>query len=132
MFHMNEHMESIDSVLSDTTIAQSVPLSVLNHDATFADYVIRSNEELGAVQAIALKKIQTFARNPNLHESRQSETRARLMEKWQVPDEARKAPSRGEKPETMFHRLLQVGVPVLNDVDFFKYLFKRKYSMQTT
>ena len=50
MFYLNQHMEELDSVLSDTTIITSVPLSVLQHDTEFYDYIVQSNEEIGNLQ----------------------------------------------------------------------------------
>lgn len=65
-------------------IQHIVPLEMMKEDKMFFDYIFNSNNELGQIQAIALSKIQIFARNTNLIDYRQADMRTECMKKWQV------------------------------------------------
>ena len=109
MFYMNEHIQSIDTMLSAVTIIQTVPMSVIRADVEFNDYIVRSNEMIGNSQVIALQKLQTFAQNSELYEGRQADIREKCLEMWRIPDETRTAPDRTERFNKKFSTLLNVS-----------------------
>ena len=59
-------------------------LSFFLDDEDFYEYIYRSNCELGKQQCLNLKKIQVFAKNPNLRETRQMDTRKECLKIWKV------------------------------------------------
>ena len=63
---------------------------------------------MGRKTSIGLLKIQTFAKNGNLVEHRQQQTREQCLQKWQVPDQLRSPPDRFEAPRDALKRILSV------------------------
>lgn len=90
---------------SKEDINEIVPYEILEEDEKFFTYMFNSNNSLGKMQIAGLKKIQAFTQNTELYEARQSEVRTACLEKWQVPDEVRTAPSK-QKPESAFSDLM--------------------------
>ncbi|XP_065911664.1 cap-specific mRNA (nucleoside-2'-O-)-methyltransferase 1-like isoform X2 [Dysidea avara] len=102
LFDINEKLNELkanNSKLIDTSehvdVMEVVPINMIRKDESFVDYMTFSNNSLGASQALALKKIQYFVKNPNLFEMRQTYIRETCLKLWKVPDKARTAP---EKP----------------------------------
>ncbi|KAK3708214.1 hypothetical protein RRG08_023623 [Elysia crispata] len=106
MHFINVDLNKYMSAVSTEDVTDVVPLEILLDDKPFFDYVLQSNESLAKLQAINLKKIETFTRNSQLHESRQSDVRSRCLEKWKIPDRVRAAPGRPD-PNTMFRSLIK-------------------------
>lgn len=101
---------------STQDVLEVVPLDVLHADATFADWLRASNEQLGELQALHLRKIQAFSRNPNLYERRQAQLRQECLAAWRVPDSMRVAPDKVD-PASRFQQL--VGTRD-EETDFFR------------
>lgn len=80
---LNEHFRDEQS---DYDVTQIVPLAILKEDKEFYNYVFSSNEKIGRIQTVNLKKIQAFATNKNLHDPRQSELIFECLEFWKIPN----------------------------------------------
>lgn len=64
LFHINDELNNtfrVESTKQD--IVSIVPLEILKDDSEFLNYIKNSNEKLGEIQCLNLKKIQHFARN---------------------------------------------------------------------
>lgn len=114
MHEINLDLNKFMSTTSVTDVNEIVPHSVLEDDGEFFQYMYESNVLLGRLQITSLKKIQTFTQNSDLYEGRQSNIRQQCLERWQVPDEVRSAPSK-EDPSRKFKELTQD-----DDEDFFE------------
>ncbi|KAK7487035.1 hypothetical protein BaRGS_00021705 [Batillaria attramentaria] len=106
---VNRDLCSCSSTLSETDVNHIVDQDVMLDDAAFFTYIYNSNVKLGKRQILNLRKIQAFAQNVDLYEVRQSEVRRKCLEKWQVPDEVRAAPTR-QDPKVVFETLLKKSV----------------------
>ncbi|XP_052271632.1 cap-specific mRNA (nucleoside-2'-O-)-methyltransferase 1-like [Dreissena polymorpha] len=73
-------------------VNEIVPMEYLQNNGPFYEYMCNSNDSLGEIQILNLKKIQAFTRNTNLVDTRQADIRKQLLEKWKVDDELRVAP----------------------------------------
>lgn len=69
-----------------------VPLSVLQNDEKFYNYIVESNNLIGRNQIIGLLKIAAFCKDPTLVETRQSDLKKNCLKLWDLPDAMRKAP----------------------------------------
>lgn len=92
-----KYLESINQLLweyKDTNkdVLELVPLEVINIDQKFRDYIFNSNDDIGQNQIVGLLKIAAFAKDSNLHETRQAEIRLQCLRLWQLQDEIRRAP----------------------------------------
>ncbi|RUS78259.1 hypothetical protein EGW08_013975 [Elysia chlorotica] len=105
MHLINVDLNKYMTAVSTEDVNDIVPLEILTNDKPFFEYILESNESLAKLQAISLKKIETFTRNSQLHESRQSDVRSKCLEKWKIPDRVRAAPGRPD-PNTMFRSLV--------------------------
>lgn len=103
---INRDLCSHSSALSEMDVNHIVDMDVMLDDAFFFTYIYNSNVKLGKRQILNLRKIQAFAQNVDLYEVRQSEVRRQCLEKWQVPDEVRAAPTR-QDPKVAFETMLK-------------------------
>ncbi|KAK7105134.1 cap-specific mRNA (nucleoside-2'-O-)-methyltransferase 1-like [Littorina saxatilis] len=102
---INRDLCKLSSATSETDINHIVPLDMLLEDQAFFAGIYNSNVKLGKIQIINLRKIQAFVQNGDLYETRQAEVRRKCLEKWQVPDEVRMAPTR-QDPKTAFEKMV--------------------------
>ncbi|XP_045186232.2 cap-specific mRNA (nucleoside-2'-O-)-methyltransferase 1-like [Mercenaria mercenaria] len=79
---------------SKEDVCEIVPMSYLQNNDPFYEYMCVSNDSLGKLQILNLKKIRAFTQNTNLYEHRQKDVRAALLKKWKVEDEVRTAPAK--------------------------------------
>jgi hypothetical protein len=94
---IRDYMSEINNKLFDTfcnrtnnaDITSIVPLETMKSDAQFFDYIKNSNEKLGKVQIFNLKKIQAFATNPDLFDTRQADIRDECLKLWKIPGDNR-------------------------------------------
>ncbi|XP_021362611.1 cap-specific mRNA (nucleoside-2'-O-)-methyltransferase 1-like [Mizuhopecten yessoensis] len=115
MHEINLDLNKFMSATSEKDINEVVPNSLLEGDDEFFQYMYESNLLLGRLQITSLKKIQTFTQNSDLYEGRQSEIRRQCLERWQIPDQVRSAPSK-EDPFRKFQEITQD-----EDEDFFEH-----------
>ncbi|XP_054724834.1 cap-specific mRNA (nucleoside-2'-O-)-methyltransferase 1-like [Uloborus diversus] len=108
MYEVNCHIAKRCGEASDVDVREIVPLAVLKEDQAFYDYIVNSNNRLGARQVIHLDKIRAFAQNSELHDERQNDLKKQCLTYWQVPDRARAAPSIPD-PEKKFAEIMGGG-----------------------
>ncbi len=90
MFEINcKLMETFRKTTNNLDIVSIVPLDILESNTQFFDYIRNSNEKLGKIQILNLKKIQAFATNQSLIDIRQTDVRTECLSLWRVPDENR-------------------------------------------
>lgn len=102
---INRDLCKYSSAVSQNDVNHIVPLQTLLDDSAFFACIYNSNVKLGKIQIINLRKIQAFAKNIDLYEVRQSDVRKQCLEKWQIPDEVRTAPSR-QDPKDAFEKMV--------------------------
>uniref|UniRef100_A0A069DZH7 Cap-specific mRNA (nucleoside-2'-O-)-methyltransferase 1 n=1 Tax=Panstrongylus megistus TaxID=65343 RepID=A0A069DZH7_9HEMI len=90
MFELCERLWEFNSA-STKDITHCVPLSVLEEDDDFCNYLVDSNNRLGERQVVNLMKITAFCRDQNLVEDRQAEMRKNCLALWDIPDKPRLA-----------------------------------------
>lgn len=105
MHELNVDLNHYMSSTSVEDINEVVPLSFLQNNDAFFEYICVSNDSLGKLQIMNLKKIRAFTQNTTLYETRQSDVRATLLKKWKVDDEVRKPPGR-PNPNYKFEELI--------------------------
>ena len=86
-----------------------MPMDVMTNDDRFFNYICDSNEKMGKIQALNLKKIQAFATNPNLHDLRQADLITDCLKYWNIPEHTRIMYA-GEQP-SQHQRAFQKGQP---------------------
>lgn len=96
---LNHDLNRLLLATSVEDISEIVPLAVLKNDEPFYEYICSSNDSLGRLQILNLKKIRAFTQNTNLYETRQNEVRTTLLKKWQVDDAVRTAPAKSRSHE---------------------------------
>ncbi|XP_064623384.1 cap-specific mRNA (nucleoside-2'-O-)-methyltransferase 1-like [Lineus longissimus] len=104
MFEVNLELHKLGE-FSQEDIVEVVPLDILKADMPFYNAMVFSNDSFGRKQVLNLKKIQIFAKNPDLHEGKQADMRKECLMKWKIPDETRSAPDK-EDPGRAFQRLM--------------------------
>nr|CAD7569117.1 unnamed protein product [Timema californicum] len=92
LINIHEQLQECRKIAKDIT--EVVPISVLNEDRVFFDYIVTSNNSIGEKQVIGLVKIAAFCRDINLIEPLQAEIKKQCLDYWEVPDKARTAPPR--------------------------------------
>ncbi|KAL4238274.1 Cap-specific mRNA (nucleoside-2'-O-)-methyltransferase 1 [Mactra antiquata] len=118
-FHeINLDLNKYLSSTSKKDINHIVPMETLTEDLNFYNYICDSNDSLGKIQILNLKKIKAFTQNTNLYENRQTDVRATLLMKWKVPDEVRTAPSKSRPHE-------KVNDLVGNDLSYFDHVIEK-------
>ncbi|XP_050440326.1 cap-specific mRNA (nucleoside-2'-O-)-methyltransferase 1 isoform X2 [Adelges cooleyi] len=83
---------------SKEDILTIVPLEEILNDKSFFEYLWKSNNELGQIQALSLSKIVAFTKDQRLADDRQKDLRKMCLDLWDVKDDVRKAPPRDEAP----------------------------------
>ncbi|CRK87694.1 CLUMA_CG001485, isoform A [Clunio marinus] len=91
LFEVNEELWRHKEGANDD-ILELVPLSVMQNDREFFDYMYNSNNIHGKNQIVGLLKIAAYCQDPELCESKQSEIRKKCLNMWKLPDENRKKP----------------------------------------
>ncbi|XP_036919166.1 cap-specific mRNA (nucleoside-2'-O-)-methyltransferase 1 isoform X3 [Sturnira hondurensis] len=104
LFSVNIKLNQLRNTDSDVNLV--VPLEVIKGDHEFTDYMIRSNERHCSLQIKALAKIHAFVQDTTLSEPRQAEIRKQCLRLWEIPDQARVAPSSSD-PKSKFFELIQ-------------------------
>ncbi|XP_060554064.1 cap-specific mRNA (nucleoside-2'-O-)-methyltransferase 1-like isoform X2 [Ruditapes philippinarum] len=105
-FHeINLNLSELLRPTSDEDLTDIVPMSYLQNNEAFYEYICVSNDSLGKLQILNLQKIRVFTQNTNLYETRQKDVRATLLKKWQVDDEVRTAPAKS-RPQEKIQSLL--------------------------
>ncbi|KAL3872951.1 hypothetical protein ACJMK2_036120 [Sinanodonta woodiana] len=105
MHEVNLNLNKLLVPTSTLDISLIVPNKILTEDDPFFAYICESNDSLGQKQVVGLRKIQAFAQNANLHETRQADIRIELLQRWKIPDELRKAPTK-QNPKSRFDELI--------------------------
>ncbi|XP_052769831.1 cap-specific mRNA (nucleoside-2'-O-)-methyltransferase 1-like [Mya arenaria] len=106
-FHeINVDLNHYLSTFSKEDINEIVPHSLLQNDGPFFEYIYNSNDNLGELQIIGLKKIRAFTQNTNLMDTRQSDVRDKLLEIWKVDNKVRVAPPK-KSPQEKCEELLK-------------------------
>ncbi|KAM6182455.1 cap-specific mRNA (nucleoside-2'-O-)-methyltransferase 1 [Erethizon dorsatum] len=113
LFSVNMKINQLRNTDSDVNLV--VPLKVIKEDPEFTDYMIRSNESHCSMQIKALAKIHAFVQDTTLSEPRQAEIRKECLRLWEIPDQARVAPSSSD-PKSKFFELIQG-----TEIDVFSY-----------
>lgn len=88
MFDINKELWSNKD--KDFDILEMVPMSIIQDDQEFFEYVYNSNNLIGKNQIVGLLKIAAFCHDANLVDVRQSEIRKQCLQLWKLPDESRK------------------------------------------
>ncbi|KAL5008105.1 hypothetical protein ScPMuIL_013686 [Solemya velum] len=106
MHEVNLDLNRYMTATSKEDVREIVPMDVLENDMDFFEYICTSNNVLGKVQILNLKKIQAFTQKirNNLYEARQAEIRKECLMKWKVEDKVRTAPPKKE-PKLEFEDL---------------------------
>ena len=105
LFEINDTLnETFRDENSDLDVNEIVPLEILKEDSDFFDYIYNSNEKLGKIQVLNLKKIQAFATNKSLFDPRQSDLIAECMKLWKIPDLNRAFFAGVDQPQNFHHR----------------------------
>lgn len=73
-------------------IFEMVPMSVMQEDQQFFEYVFKSNNVIGKNQIVGLIKIAAYCHDSELIEKKQTEIRKKCLGLWKLPDESRKKP----------------------------------------
>ena len=76
----------------DQDIAELVPMSVMQRDEIFSNYIYNSNNTIGKNQIVGLIKIAAYCTNAELLDRRQADIRKKCLQLWKLPDEMRLAP----------------------------------------
>ncbi|XP_051009353.1 cap-specific mRNA (nucleoside-2'-O-)-methyltransferase 1 [Acomys russatus] len=113
LFSVNIKLNQLRNTESDVNLV--VPLMVIKGDHEFNDYMIRSNESYCSLQIKALAKIHAFVQDSTLSEPRQAEIRKECLQLWEIPDQARVAPSSSD-PKFKFFELIKD-----TDISIFSY-----------
>ncbi|XP_052741292.1 cap-specific mRNA (nucleoside-2'-O-)-methyltransferase 1 isoform X2 [Bicyclus anynana] len=108
-----QHLFSVNSILwnspkKNTDVAELVPLSVMQEDQAFYEYIYKSNCSIGEKQIKNLLKIAAFCQDKNLKEVNQAEMREKCLKLWNLPDEVRKKPAK-VYPKDMFSDIMKAA-----------------------
>nr|XP_034832384.1 cap-specific mRNA (nucleoside-2'-O-)-methyltransferase 1 isoform X1 [Maniola hyperantus]XP_034832385.1 cap-specific mRNA (nucleoside-2'-O-)-methyltransferase 1 isoform X1 [Maniola hyperantus] len=108
-----KHLFSVNSTLwnnraNEDDVAQLVPLSVLQEDEAFYEYIYKSNCLIGEKQIKNLLKIAAFSKDKTLKEESQVEMKEQCLKLWELPDNVRTKPKR-RNPEEMLSDILSMS-----------------------
>ncbi|XP_063624160.1 cap-specific mRNA (nucleoside-2'-O-)-methyltransferase 1 [Cydia splendana] len=101
------HLYTVNSILwegrdrGDDDVAELVPLSILQEDTGFYEYMYKSNCLIGERQIKNLLKIAEFSKNKELKETTQAEIREDCLRLWKLPDKLRTQTERLGPEETL-------------------------------
>ncbi|KAG6452827.1 cap-specific mRNA (nucleoside-2'-O-)-methyltransferase 1 isoform X1 [Manduca sexta] len=104
------HLYSINSMLwnntnTDEDVAELVPMSVMQEDTNFYEYMYRSNCVIGEKQIKNLLKIAAFSKDVSLKETCQAEMKEQCLQLWQIPVQVRTPPKR-QNPDDVLKIIL--------------------------
>ncbi|XP_032517656.2 cap-specific mRNA (nucleoside-2'-O-)-methyltransferase 1 [Danaus plexippus] len=107
---VEKHLFSVNSILwnnrtKDDDVTQLVPLSVIQEDRAFYEYIYKSNCVIGERQIKNLLKIAEFSKNKSLQEDSQADMREQCLKLWNLPDKVRTKPERRSADDTLSHIL---------------------------
>ena len=108
MFDLNIKMNNLKS--SDIDIREIVSAEVIERDEGFYNYIITSNNTIGARQILGLRKLATFVKNTRLEGPSQKEVRKQCLQAWNIPDVVRAAHQKNN-PEPQFYDLFEPDDP---------------------
>ncbi|KAL0278281.1 UNVERIFIED_CONTAM: hypothetical protein PYX00_000138 [Menopon gallinae] len=96
-----DHLMKVNEILckrfeTKKDVLELVPLDVLKGDETFFEYIYESNNRIGERQVHHLKNIVIYANRTDLVDSRQEKFQRECLEYWDIPNEARTDPNKGE------------------------------------
>ncbi|KAI8436864.1 hypothetical protein MSG28_010316 [Choristoneura fumiferana] len=100
------HLYSVNSILweerdNGDDVTELVPLSILQEDTGFFEYMYQSNCLIGEKQIKNLLKIAEFSKDKNLKESTQAEIREHCLKLWKIPDKVRTQTERLNPEDTL-------------------------------
>ncbi|XP_050548974.1 cap-specific mRNA (nucleoside-2'-O-)-methyltransferase 1 isoform X2 [Daktulosphaira vitifoliae] len=93
LFHVNITWNELGS---NEDILSIVPFEEITKDSIFFNYLWKSNNKLGQIQALSLSKIVAFTKDHRLADDRQKDLKKKCLEMWNVKDDVRRAPFRGD------------------------------------
>lgn len=112
--NLNEHFRN---EASSSDVTHIVSLSVLKSDENFFKYIKESNEKIGKIQCVNLKKIQAFASNKSLYDTRQADLFDECLKYWKIPSNINRSEFMGnqqpEKPRNRFQKIKYKFNPAL-------------------
>lgn len=97
------YLYNVNKILQDgeSDVTEIVPLSVIQADTGFFEYIYESNCSLGEKQIRNLMKIAAFSKDRSLKEPSQAEMRAQCLHLWNLPDKVRTKPERHGPGDTL-------------------------------
>lgn len=108
LFDVNVKISQISNQEVDNDVTQLVPLSELEADESFMNYLRESNDVLGRRQIVNLFKIAAFCENPTLFEPKQADMRKLCLQHWDVPDRSRVRP-RNVRPQDKVNKYIEIN-----------------------
>nr|XP_053609664.1 cap-specific mRNA (nucleoside-2'-O-)-methyltransferase 1 isoform X2 [Plodia interpunctella] len=111
LFKVNELLGKAADDDRGTDVTQLVPLSVIQEDTDFYNYIYNSNNILGERQIKNLLKIAAFSKDKSLKEPSQAKMREACLKLWQLPDKVRTQPERLSAEDTVNTLLSLARVP---------------------
>lgn len=102
---VENHLYSVNAWLwknksSSLDVLELVPVSYMQQDKQFFEYIYNSNCLIGENQIRNLYKIAEFYKDEKLTDDNQSTVRTECLKLWRIPDEVRKKPKRVHIDET--------------------------------
>lgn len=106
LFMVNDFMWHSRQSNDTKDVLELIPSEHLRADATFFEYICRSNNDLGRRQVRALMKLAAYCQNVSLRSDQlQCEVRAECLRTWRLPDLKRRIPQQMPVPQT-FNQLM--------------------------
>lgn len=101
-----KHLFSVNSVLwnnrtGDDDVVELVPLSVIQEDRGFYEYIYKSNCIIGEKQIKNLLKIAEFSKDKTLIDESQADMKEQCLKLWKLPDKVRTKPERRSADDTL-------------------------------
>ncbi|XP_046965838.1 cap-specific mRNA (nucleoside-2'-O-)-methyltransferase 1 [Vanessa cardui] len=124
-----KHLFSVNSILwnsrtGDDDVTQLVPLSVIQEDREFYEYIYKSNCIIGERQIKNLLKIGEFSKDKTLRDESQAKMKEKCLQLWELPDKVRTKPER-RGPEDTLTNVLNIS-KITNGIHS-SYSFKNTY-----
>ena len=110
LFNVNEKLNStFRNENTSDDIDLIVPIQVMLENESFYNYIRDSNERMGRDQVFNLKKIQSFATNPTLHDWRQGDLIDECLRYWKIPETHTRIMYAGDQSSNISKRPFQRG-----------------------
>ncbi|CAH2262824.1 jg9198 [Pararge aegeria aegeria] len=108
-----KHLFSVNSILwnnrtKNDDVSELVPLSVIQENKAFYEYIHKSNCLIGEKQISNLLKIAAFCKDKTLKEESQAEMREQCLKLWKLPDKVRTKPEK-RLPEDILSHILNTS-----------------------